>query len=69
MKMEMNKQNVLEEQLTVFGNWYGCRGEENEGIKDDSQVVCQGTWKNDRLFREMKKWSKTTLMSSVFIYN
>lgn len=49
MKMEMKEQNILEEQLTIFGNWFEYGDEENEGIKDGSKVASQGIWKNESI--------------------
>lgn len=46
----MNEQkNILEEQLTVFGNRFGHVNEEDVGIQDNSKVLSQGTWKNDSI--------------------
>ena len=43
----MNEQKIiLEEQLTVLGNWFGHRDEENEGIKDGSKALSQRDWEN-----------------------
>lgn len=66
----MNEQkNILEEQLTVFGNRFGHVNEEDVGIQDNSKVLSQGTWKNDSIIQTNGNLEQAKLYELILIYN